>query len=56
MTPIKLGMLALAAACFAGAAFVADSTATLGLVGLASHLVGLILPELGKRPQEPGTL
>lgn len=56
MTPIKLGMLALAAACFAGAAFIADNTAKLGLVGIASHIVGLVLPELGKKPAEPGTL
>ncbi len=56
MTPIKLGMLALAAACFAGAAFIADSTSKLGLVGIASHIIGLVLPEVGKKPAEPGTL
>ena len=49
MTPMKLGMLVLAAACFAGAAFTADQTAKLGLVGIASHVIGLVMPELGKR-------
>lgn len=56
MTPLKLGMLALAAACFAGAAFIADGTAKLGLFTLAGHIVGLALPEVGKKPTEPGTL
>jgi hypothetical protein len=57
MTPIKLGMLALAAACFAGAAFLTDATAKLGLVGIASHIIGLVMPELGKKPpKEAGTL
>jgi hypothetical protein len=57
MTPIKLGMLALAALCFAGAAFIADNTAKLGLVGIATHVIGLVLPEVGKTPpKQVGTL
>lgn len=57
MTPLKLGMLALAAACFAGAAFLADVTARMGLVGIGGHIVGLVFPEVGKAPPKPeGTL
>jgi hypothetical protein len=55
MTPIKLGMLALAIICVVAGALLPSTT--MYLTPVATLLLGLTLPEVGKSPPKPaGTL